>query len=49
MFAAGNRNRPGAAISFAVCATARRLQLDLAAGPSKLNFSAKRANLYLSS
>jgi len=49
MFATGNRNRLGAAISIAVCATAQALQLDLAAGPSKLNFSAKSADAYLSS
>jgi hypothetical protein len=49
MFAAGNRNRLTAAISFVVCATAPALQLDLAAGPSKLNLSPKSAEAYLSS
>jgi hypothetical protein len=49
MFTAGNRNRLAAAISIAVCAIPQALQLDLAAGPSKLNFSAKSADTYLSS
>jgi hypothetical protein len=46
MFAAENRHRLSAAISFAVCATAPALQLDLAAGPSKLNLSAKSTEAY---
>jgi len=48
MFATGNRNRLVAAISIAVRETAQALQLDLAAGPSKLNLAPKSAEAYLS-
>jgi len=48
MFAAGNRNHLAAAIwSFAVCTMAQALQLGLAAGPSKLNLSARSTEVYL--